>query len=58
MFSYGIYKNSKCMIVGIFREWIKPNAGEFALWEFNEKVILFGTTMVESELKLFIIKLK
>ncbi|PAV64517.1 hypothetical protein WR25_27234 isoform B [Diploscapter pachys] len=30
----------------LIREWIKPNAGEFALWEFNEKVILFGTTMM------------
>ena len=30
----------------LVREWMKPDAGQFAFWEFNEKVILFGTTMV------------
>uniref|UniRef100_A0A1I7XQM4 Anoctamin n=1 Tax=Heterorhabditis bacteriophora TaxID=37862 RepID=A0A1I7XQM4_HETBA len=34
----------------LFREWMKPNAGDFTLGEFNEKVILFGTTMMFASL--------
>ncbi|CAJ0578893.1 unnamed protein product, partial [Mesorhabditis spiculigera] len=30
----------------LVREWLKPSAGKFTLWEFNEKVLLFGTTMM------------
>ncbi|PIO69957.1 hypothetical protein TELCIR_08204 [Teladorsagia circumcincta] len=30
----------------LIREWIKPPAGDFSQGEFNEKVILFGTTMM------------
>uniref|UniRef100_A0A7I4YAB4 Anoctamin n=1 Tax=Haemonchus contortus TaxID=6289 RepID=A0A7I4YAB4_HAECO len=30
----------------LIREWIKPNAGDFTHSEFNEKVILFGSTMM------------
>ncbi|CAJ0942649.1 unnamed protein product, partial [Mesorhabditis belari] len=30
----------------LVREWLKPSAGQFTLWEFNEKVLLFGTTMM------------
>ncbi|VDL67946.1 unnamed protein product, partial [Nippostrongylus brasiliensis] len=29
----------------LVREWTKPNAGDFTQSEFNEKIILFGTTM-------------
>ncbi|KAK6741854.1 hypothetical protein RB195_009618 [Necator americanus] len=30
----------------LVREWMKPTAGEFTQSEFNEKIILFGTTMM------------
>lgn len=30
----------------LIREWMKPTAGDFTQGEFNEKVILFGTTMM------------
>ncbi|VDM72779.1 unnamed protein product [Strongylus vulgaris] len=30
----------------LVREWLKPTAGEFTQGEFNEKIILFGTTMM------------
>ncbi|KIH66690.1 hypothetical protein ANCDUO_02983 [Ancylostoma duodenale] len=30
----------------LVREWLKPAAGDFTQGEFNEKIILFGTTMM------------
>ncbi|CAI4229657.1 unnamed protein product [Auanema sp. JU1783] len=30
----------------LMREWVKPDPGQFTLWEFNEKIILFGNTMM------------
>ncbi|CAX51677.2 Anoctamin [Caenorhabditis elegans] len=34
----------------LVREWLKPSAGDFVLWEMNEKIILFGTTMMFASL--------
>ncbi len=32
----------------LMREWMKPDAGDFTLGEFTEKVIQFGCIMVKS----------
>uniref|UniRef100_A0A1I7U4D9 Anoctamin n=1 Tax=Caenorhabditis tropicalis TaxID=1561998 RepID=A0A1I7U4D9_9PELO len=34
----------------LVREWLKPSAGDFVLWEMNEKIIMFGTTMMFASL--------
>ncbi|CAB3401722.1 unnamed protein product [Caenorhabditis bovis] len=34
----------------LVREWLKPCAGDFVLWEMNEKIIMFGTTMMFASL--------
>ncbi|CAI5445945.1 unnamed protein product [Caenorhabditis angaria] len=34
----------------LIREWLKPSAGDFVLWEMNEKIIMFGTTMMFASL--------